>query len=228
MLLTGKRVPLAREAFEPGLAAQYDQHARRFMGPIYRDLARQFRSLAGLEGQILDVGSGSALLAVELALTPGARYSITALDLSPEMLKLARSNLQKAGLDDKITLRLGSAANLAFADSSFDFVVSNASLHSWREPLAVLNEIGRVLKAGGLGLIRDNMRVPYLLFPAIEMASRCQGMNPAQRQLWWRAIGASYTPAEVRRLLKNAGWHGARVNLNVRFLDLTICWFKRR
>ena len=48
---------------------------------------------------------------------------------------------------------------MPFADGSFDLVISYASLHHWRQPAAVINEIMRVLKENGRVIIRDNRRV---------------------------------------------------------------------
>jgi ubiquinone/menaquinone biosynthesis C-methylase UbiE len=224
MLLTERRIPLLDETFSAEEAVQYDEHAKLFMLPVYRHFARQILARKRNSGRVLDIGAGSALLSIELAKTPGWNSPMVALDLSAQMLQLAQNNLGQAGLGNKITLVQASASLLPFAPGSFDIVVSNASLHSWKEPLAVLSQVKRVTRSDGLCLIRDNLRLPYLLAPLISVVSRSKGMTEKQRRLWWRAIKAGYTLPEARSLFVRAGLKEARVGVNPTFLDLIIVW----
>jgi ubiquinone/menaquinone biosynthesis C-methylase UbiE len=217
-------VPLPNETFRADEAARFDAHAKLFMLPIYRHFARQVTARKCFIERVLDIGAGSALFSIELAKKLDGTGQIYALDLSAEMLRLAQKNLDRMGLGDKIALLQASASSLPFAAGSIDLVVSNASLHSWRDPQAVFSEIKRVTGAHGLCLIRDNLRLPYPLAPLINLISSRKGMSLEQRQLWWRAIEASYTLPEARTLLSRSALKGARVSLNPASLDLTIFW----
>ena len=74
------------------------------------------------------------------------------------MVKKARSNIARAGLADEIEIAEGNAKCLPFSDASFDMVVSTGSIHHWKEPVAGLNELYRVLKDGGQSLLYDVAR----------------------------------------------------------------------
>lgn len=226
MLITGKRVPLASETFDAAGARDYDEHARRFMLSVYRDFRHKLEHRGWLGGRTLDLGAGSALLAIELARSGTPQLSVEALDLSFDMLRLARGNLRRAGEISGVSLIQADVSSLPLGEACFDLVVSNASLHTWNAPLKVLSEIDRVLKRGGYCLIRDNLRVPYLLYPAISLAASRRKMEAKGRGLWWTAILASYTLPEARKLLEKSALSGARVSLNYRFLDMEISWRK--
>ena len=119
----------------------------------YELVARDILSY-GLGDNILDIGTGPGWLLVKLHQEhPGLK--ITGLDASYSMVVKARRNMLKAGLSDIIKIKKGNASNMSFPDHSFDTVVSTGSIHHWKDPTAVLNEIYRVLKHGGYALMYD-------------------------------------------------------------------------
>jgi len=81
--------------------------------------------LAGSVGRLLDVGTGTGRIAELFA--PRASH-ITALDKSPEMLRLARTRLQHLPAGH-VTLAQGDFAQLPFADASFDTLLFHQVLH---------------------------------------------------------------------------------------------------
>ncbi|GGC15740.1 ArsR family transcriptional regulator [Novosphingobium endophyticum] len=96
-------------------------------------------------GRLLDVGTGTGRMAELLA----ERAShVTALDKSPEMLRIARARLQSfpAG---QIDLVQGDFMALPFAESMFDTVLFHQVLHFAQEPETVLAEAARVTREGG-------------------------------------------------------------------------------
>jgi ubiquinone/menaquinone biosynthesis C-methylase UbiE/DNA-binding transcriptional ArsR family regulator len=108
-------------------------------------------ALGGDLGTLLDVGTGTGRIAELLA--PGASH-VTALDKSPEMLRVARSRLQQLPAD-RIDLVLGDFAALPFADDSFDTLVFHQVLHYAQQPEAALAEAARVTRADGRIAIVD-------------------------------------------------------------------------
>ncbi|MFC1607379.1 class I SAM-dependent methyltransferase [Candidatus Latescibacterota bacterium] len=106
------------------------------------------------EGSILDIGTGPGWLLIKLHQI-SSRLQVTGLDVSPSMVTKARNNLAKAGLSHVIEVKEGNASSLPFGDCSFDVVVSTGSIHHWKYPSTALDEIHRVLKNGGYGLIYD-------------------------------------------------------------------------
>jgi ubiquinone/menaquinone biosynthesis C-methylase UbiE len=74
------------------------------------------------------------------------------------MVFQARKNLAALGLTDAVEVCVGKSSRIPFADAFFDIVVSTGSLHHWKEPLAGLNEVYRVLKPTGHAIMYDLVR----------------------------------------------------------------------
>ena len=92
-------------------------------------------------GSVLDVATGTGLVAERL-LTEGHR--VTGLDQSPDMLAVARSRF-----GDRVELVEASAAELPFADASFDHLTFTYLLRYVDDPAATLAELARVVRPGG-------------------------------------------------------------------------------
>lgn len=97
------------------------------------------------EQHVLDVGTGTGVVAVTAART-GAR--VTAVDLTPELLVVARENGHIAGYPE-IAWTEGDAEKLPFADASFDVVLSQFGHMFAPRPDVTIAEMRRVLKPGG-------------------------------------------------------------------------------
>jgi ubiquinone/menaquinone biosynthesis C-methylase UbiE len=224
-LISGMRIPLKEEQFiSADTAKLYDEHARRFMMPIYRRFAAKAAKVNLPGKRVLDIGTGSGLLAIELA-KAHPDWQIIGTDISEEMLKLARENAAREGLANRIDFRKYSAGDLPFDDGFFSLAASNASLHLWTEPLKIFEEIERVTAPGGHCLIWDNLRV-NMLNPLLRWLGWAMGMNKAQRRLWLQAIQSSYTIGEAKNLLKKSALQDTRVTINPWLLELCIEWRK--
>lgn len=84
----------------------------------------------------------------EVAGTSGVR--LAGVDLSPETLAVAHAKLGRRAI-----LVAGDAARLPFRSRSFDAALSVSALHYWRDPVATLGEIRRVLRPVGRIAITD-------------------------------------------------------------------------
>lgn len=102
-------------------------------------------------GSIVDVGSGTGYLAIEIAKAE-PRSNVCGIDVSKKMVEIARRNAK--GLSN-VRFEHGNAANLPFTDDSVDFIVSTGSLHHWKRPVKIFDECFRVLKKGKEGWIFD-------------------------------------------------------------------------
>jgi ubiquinone/menaquinone biosynthesis C-methylase UbiE len=224
-LSQGARVPLNEAEFiDAATARAYDEHARRFMGPVYRRFVKKVARIYAPGRRVLDIGTGSGLLAIELA-RARPDWLITGIDVSEDMLKIARQNAARAGLSDRIDFHKATSAALPFPDGSFVLVTSNASFRLWKEPFKVFKEIARVTAPGGYCLVWDNLRLTALC-PLLGFIGRTMGMNSKQRRLWMQAVRSSYTLGETRSIIKESALKNARVTFIPLFFMLGIEWRK--
>ncbi|HEX9823458.1 MAG TPA: class I SAM-dependent methyltransferase [Actinomycetota bacterium] len=150
--------------------------------------------------RVLDVATGTAAVAIDLARLRGA--SVVGLDQSEPMLRAGRRRVRDAGA--AVRLLLGQAERLPFAEGSFDAVTFTYLLRYVDDPEAALGELARVLRPGGV------------------MASLEFGVpsNPASR-LGWRVQTAVALPALGS--LASPEWREAG-----RFLGPSIAEYRRR
>lgn len=150
-------------------AARYDKSIgfieRRLFGPDHREWA-----CSKARGDTLEVAVGTGL---NLPHYPdGVR--LTAIDLSPEMLAIARARPVPSHLFTD--LREGDAHRLDFADERFDTVLATYSLCNIPDHALAIREMKRVLKPGGrlvlVDHIRSSVRPVLWLQHAIELVTR--------------------------------------------------------
>jgi ubiquinone/menaquinone biosynthesis C-methylase UbiE len=168
--------------------------------------------LAAWDGRndILDLGTGTAQIPLELCRqSPAAR--VVAVDLAEHMLRLGRENVRRAGLEARIRLERADAKRLAFDDASFAAVISNSIVHHIAEPAAVLAEMVRVLKQGGLLFIRDLLR-PADDFQVCGLVRAYAGdANRHQQAMFEASLRAALTLEEVRTFVAGFGLDPAAV-----------------
>ena len=102
---------------------------------------------AGTDALVLDVASGTAGVALQLASRTGAR--VVGVDLTEGMLRQGQANVTGAGLGTRIGLVAGQAERLPFPDASFDALTFTYLLRYVDDPQATLAELARVVKPGG-------------------------------------------------------------------------------
>jgi ubiquinone/menaquinone biosynthesis C-methylase UbiE len=98
--------------------------------------------------RVLDLGCGTATLTILIKRTY-PEVEIIGIDIDPKILDIARSKVQKAGVD--IKLEQGSAFELPYSDNSFDRIVSSLVIHhlTHENKARAFKEVFRVLKPGG-------------------------------------------------------------------------------
>ena len=130
------------------------EHLARIFGRLIwgTDTAAFYQEIARLaderdDAAILDLpcGGGVALRGLQ----PDQRLRYVAADLSPLMLRRARTEAERRGLH-WIEFIEADVAALPFEDGSFDLCVSYTGLHCFPDPAAALSEIARVLRPGGV------------------------------------------------------------------------------
>ena len=138
----------ARALFAP-LGPTYDRYARLLsfgQDPRWRRfLVSRVEAAPG--DTVLDVATGTAAVAIELARRTGC--SVVGVDQSPEMLAAGRARVERAGLGERIRLVEGRAEALPFEDASFDALTFTYLYRYVEDAGATLRELARVVRPGG-------------------------------------------------------------------------------
>lgn len=132
-------------------AEEYDEFSRKYRLKDLKEYANLATSHIAEGGSVLEIATGPGYFCTELAKL--GNFKITGLDISNDLVKIARTNAQQAGV--KVDFLQGNASSLQFPDTAFDFVFCSWAIKNFMEPVKVLNEMYRVLKPGGTALIID-------------------------------------------------------------------------
>jgi len=150
--MSDERVPA--DYTEMGLLAarRFDKKVREnFMPAIVSTVKQIINDYGPLEGVCVDVGCGTAVFAIELC--KHSKLKIYALEKEKAIHEVARMNIERERLTDKINPVLGDAHDLPFDNDFADFIISRGSYHCWEDKVRVFKEIYRVLKTEGIGFI---------------------------------------------------------------------------
>ena len=132
-----------------GYAKRHTASARRAGRQFAGFLNRQQRT----PERVLDIGSGSGDTLLALAEHfPDAQ--LVGADLCQPLLDISRQRAAERGQTNRVRFENASATELPFDDAHFDAVFSQDTLHMVDDPVRMLNECARVLKPGGVALVR--------------------------------------------------------------------------
>lgn len=167
-------------------------------------------------GFALEIGPGPGYLGLEwLKQTTNTR--ICGAEISEDMIKLANKNAEEYQLSDRTEYINCDAQKLPFPDETFDAVFTMRSLHEWKQPILVFNEIERVLKKEGqyyLGDLRRDMNRLTLKF--LKSAQPDKKLDNGLMS----SINASYTIKEITELVEKSNLNNYKINK--KFLTLEI------
>ena len=143
---------------ESGSRAFFQEVERyRFDKLDYLEETVKFDSFNGQ--RVLDVGCG---LGTDTSRFASGGAEVTAIDIAPRAIEMARENFKQRGLAGHFEVMDGEA--MGFDDNTFDFVYCHTVLHFTKTPAAMVNEIHRVLKPGGRALMMAINRRSWLYF----------------------------------------------------------------
>lgn len=204
---------MLNRVLEPEAMDTYDEaHAYDAMdhSAVNRAFAEDFLALPRPTGEVLDLGTGTALIPIELA-QRDPQLRIVAVDLSINMLDIARANLAMRDLVSRVRLERIDAKEMPFAEGRFAAVVSNSIVHHIPEPAGALAEAWRVLMPGGRVFFRDLLRPADDAAVARLVEAYAGDCDDRQRELFETSLRASLTLDEVRRLVAAQGVDPATV-----------------
>jgi SAM-dependent methyltransferase len=116
------------------------------------------------------------------------------IDMTDEMLELARANAAHAGIEN-VELVKGCIEQLPLADASVDVVISNCVINLSGDKPRVIGEAARVLRPGGRFAVSD-----VIADPGMDQATR------ADMAAWTGCIAGALTEAELHAALETAGF----------------------
>ncbi len=146
------------------------------------------------EGEtVLDLGSGAGADVLISAQRVGQTGKAIGLDMTDEMLDLARKNAAETGVEN-VEFVKGYIEELPLSDDSVDVVISNCVINLSADKPRVLTEAGRVLKPGGRLAVSD-------VIADADMDEQTR----ADMQQWTGCIAGALTRADFEQALTDAG-----------------------
>lgn len=156
-------------------------------------------------GTLLDVGTGTAQIPIELCRT-ALGFDILALDAAQHMLTLARVNIARAALESRIRIEKADAKQLPHPNGSFAAIISNSIVHHIPDPFEAIAEMVRVCASGGAVFVRDLLRPPSETRLKLLVDTYAAGANDHQRKLFADSLRAALTLSEVQTLVAQLGF----------------------
>jgi len=145
---------------------------------------------------VLDLGSGGGIDVLLSARRVGPAGKAYGLDMTDEMLALARENQRKAGVTNVEFLK-GEIENIPLPGNSVDVIISNCVINLSGDKDRVLREAFRVLKPGGRFAVSDVVRRHDATIPADVQRNL---------ELWAGCVAGALSDEEYRSKLQDAGF----------------------
>ena len=150
--MSDKHVPADYQDMDISKAQLFDKQVKENFMPAIVSTAKQVIEDYGiLEGACVDVGCGTAVFAIELCRR--SNLKIYAVEKEKAIYEVARMNIEKEGLVDRIIPMLGDAHDLPFENEFADLIISRGSYHCWKDKVLVFKEIYRLLRRDGTGFV---------------------------------------------------------------------------
>jgi ubiquinone/menaquinone biosynthesis C-methylase UbiE len=156
---------------------------------------RRAELLAGLQGEVLEIGAGTGL---NLARYPSTPTRLVLAEPDPHMARRLRERVEASPPDFPVEVISAPAESLPFADESFDAVVSTLVLCTVDSPPAAAGEIARVLRPGGELRLIEHVRDP-------SGGTRARFQDLLERPWGWMA-GSCHPNRDTRATLAAAGF----------------------
>jgi ubiquinone/menaquinone biosynthesis C-methylase UbiE len=190
-------------------ARKYAENHKKYAKLMYGGLIRRINSY-GKSGRYLEIGAGPGFLTMMLA-QANPDISITAVDISPEMVEVASEYAKENGLEDRIQYLVGDVADEAFMQrlGVFDIAYSSYSLHEWKEPEKSIRNLWQAVSEEGLMYIYDFRKMAWLRFLPFKSGEK-------------DAIIATPSARKMRTILQGTGITNFSIKTAFPFLHQTV------
>lgn len=178
--------------------------------------------------KILDVACGTGDSTIELAKKAGSGSTVIGVDISAGMMEPLMRKAAKAGVHDRIHLKVADGTDLPYADGTFHAVTCSFGIRNFEDKLKGLREFRRVLKDGGKLVILelsvpDNRRLRklynlYFMHVMPWIGGLVSGNKEAYKYLP-ASVQAFPAPEKFCGMICDAGFRGVRF----RTLSLGLC-----
>jgi demethylmenaquinone methyltransferase / 2-methoxy-6-polyprenyl-1,4-benzoquinol methylase len=163
--------------------------------------------------RLLDVATGTADLAIEMALrNPGS--SVVAMDLMAEMMALGAGKLRKRRLSRRVSLVRGDALDMPFPSGTFDAASIAFGIRNIPDKMKALREMSRVVAPGGQVLVLEMTRpghgflgrlYVFYLRKIMPLAGRIYSPNPPAYRYLADSILHFPSPSDFSETMRKAG-----------------------
>jgi len=173
-------------------AARWDEIGSLYVPEVAVEAAVLTAAGPGPFRRLVDLGTGAGRM---LTLLGGLAEQSVGLDLSQQMLNIARSRAAQAGLE-RCELRHGDIFGTGLSDGCADLVVVHQVLHYLTDPAAAVREAGRLLEPGGRLLIVDFAPHAHE-FLREQHQHRRLGFAPEEMERWLAEAGLAPAPPAI-------------------------------
>ena len=176
----------------------------------FTKLARQIAKQLPSGSTVLEVAPGPGYFCIELAKL--GDYAITGLDISHTFVEIASKKAAEAGFH--VDFRQGNASSMPLGNDKFDFLLCRAAFKNFGQPVRALQEMCRVLKRGGRGLIVDLRKEASM--DSIHREVDGMGLGPINKmltKLTFRTmlLKSAYTRAQFQHMLAQANFRSVDI-----------------
>ena len=171
---------------------KYAGEMKTFAGFLYRPFLNELRAL-NVSGRYLEVGAGPGLLATMIA-ENDPHVSITAVDISPDMMTVANEYIQEKRLQNRINYLQADVndKNVMQELGKFDLVYSTFSMHHWKDPVSSISNLWNAVGDNGKLYIYDFTRVRWLYYLPLKNGDI-------------DSVRASFTTSELKAITQKIG-----------------------
>src|SRR6266571_6173993 len=149
---------------------------------------------------VLDLGSGGGIDVLLSARRVGPTGKVYGLDMTDEMLALARENQRKAGVAENVEFLKGEIEHIPLPDNSVDVIISNCVINLSADKDRVLQEAFRVLKPGGRLAVSD-----------VVTRGEVDAQIRQNILLWVGCVAGALEESEYRDKLVSAGFEQVEI-----------------